>query len=175
MKDKDMYLIAIVIVIGIMQLILGLILLKIEKDKRKSAVALVKGKVVDYYFKEDIIAPVVMYEVMGKRYLQKRKFRAIVSIKNFLTIKDLEIESHVCLDDDDILHVHGGAVNNYKPYLSRMYPMGSKVNVYYDPNKPKNSYVERIPEAIPQWIYLSFINGFLVLLIAFLIFTYKTS
>lgn len=46
-------------------------------------------------------------------------------------------------DEKGWLHVKIGSVVNMQNLAEQLWPVGSKMTVYYNPNNPKMSYVER--------------------------------
>ena len=64
-----------------------------------------------------------------------------------------------------MLHIRGGAVLNLGAMAESLYPMGSSIPVWYDPEKPRRAYVERIPVkgSLVGWLFIWVGLGFAVL------------
>ena len=53
------------------------------------------------------------------------------------------------IDSKDIVHIHRGAYLNMRAEAERLYALGTTLPVWYNPEKPKQAYVERIPTKAP--------------------------
>ena len=133
-----------------------------------------------YALYNGISLPVVEYTVDGNRYkVVGPKFRSAIS--NTISTPLGSIVSDVKMDnfeDGEIPQVlrykiyRNSFISLTKSPLEEYFPVGSKVAVYYDPKKPKYSYVERplIPGRY-AWLAKCFIylNVFIMVALAFFI------
>ena len=104
-----------------------------------------------YALYNGISLPVVEYTVDGNQYkVVGPKFRSAIS--NTISTPLGSIVSDVKMDNiegDDIPQVlrykiyRNSFISLTKSPLMERFPIGEKVTVYYDPKKPKHSYVER--------------------------------
>ena len=104
-----------------------------------------------YALYNGISLPVVEYTVDGNQYkVVGPKFRSAIS--NTISTPFGSIVSHVKMDnfeDGEIPQVlrykiyRNSFISLTKSPLMERFPIGEKVTVYYDPKKPKHSYVER--------------------------------
>ena len=49
------------------------------------------------------------------------------------------------IDENDVVHIRRGAFFSYREFAEARYPIGSTLTVFYNPKKPKQAYVEKIP------------------------------
>lgn len=114
------------------------------------------------YKYDDIRIPSVEYFVDGQRYkVAGPLFKSVVT-KNIRTpfgSPVTEFESNLTTKDDLpdtlVINSRGNAfVTVTKSPLMKLFPVGTKVTVYYNPNKPKESYVIRYfpPHAFFRYI-----------------------
>jgi len=129
---------------------LGIVLLALEKRKRRACIAKTQGRVVRYYFLNDAPSPVVEYEADGKIYRAKRRFRAVVKTQRIMLPSDFGPHSSgLFIDENDVVHIRTGAILNLRELAEKQYPLGSSLEVLYDPKRPKRAYVEKIPLKLP--------------------------
>ena len=93
----------------------------------------------------------ISYEVVGPKF----KGTVIKTISNPFNNAESEIESNLTTRDKlpEILKLNikrNSIASITKSPLFDLYPIGSEVEVYYNPNKPKMSYVQRFVK--PIWI-----------------------
>lgn len=148
---------------GIVFLILGFILNHRYNNFQEICTQIVKGKVIMYPKLEYVIDtyldnrleyfPTIEYEVNNIKYTQKLKYKTVMTIPSFPSDKDKFI------DEFDIYGTHltvyrtiGFNLNSLKEKL----PVGSEIDVYYNPTNPKMSYVLRYIKDTP-FISLLFI------------------
>lgn len=115
--------------------------------------------------------PVVYYYINDKEYkVVGPKFRSYITITiNTPITSNTNIEYKIDEKQRLIIKKHNNSIVSInKNPLEEIYPIGKEIDVYYDPNNPKLSYVLRyIPIKWP--FYLTFISGVLVLIIDLLI------
>lgn len=106
----------------------------------------------------------VSYEVVGPKF----KGSIIKTISNPFNNVKSEIESNLTTRDNlpEVLKLNikeNAIISITKSPLFDLYPIGSEVEVYYNPNKPKMAYVQRFVK--PIWI----LNACLFIGILFLV------
>ena len=104
----------------------------------------VKGR--SNFISNDIFVPLVEYEVNGQTYkVAGPRFAGIVS--KSIDIAGMEIakeKSNIPLTGELPLVVHtSGGISAAQAAMDERYPTGKQVTVYYDPDCPKNAFVER--------------------------------
>lgn len=130
--DKTIIMIvAISFFIGLTNLVLYLFYRR-EKDIQKKCTAKISGIVVDYDNRNEIVIPlpVVEYLVNGNKYRKKFEYAYYVETSAKKEQKDV-------FDRKYILSA-GKNLN-----LREIFPKGSSMMVYYNPEKPEKSFVER--------------------------------
>lgn len=129
--------------IGIILALSGVIINIVAKRKIKVCTKKVEGIVTRHRFSgEGNMYPIVEYFVDGTCYKARKKFRGVkmVQISGFPAIS---VQPTAYEDEKGWLHVKKGAVVNMRNLAEQLWPTGSKMAVYYNPNNPKKSYVER--------------------------------
>ena len=81
------------------------------------------------------------YTVDGKSYRVVKDFRGIK--QKSVTGLPNRIPTSASEDEKGWLNISHGSVVNYDAVGKGLWPIGSETTVYYDPEKPKRSYVER--------------------------------
>ncbi len=144
---------------GALFLLLAIILYIKDKQKRNRCTQMTRGRVTHYSFLNDFPAPVLEYFVNGERYTKKKRFRGIitVSVPGFLPFGNKK--PRVYIDEKDVVHIRRGAYLNLKEEAERLYPLGQELPVFYNPEKPKQAYVEKIPLKRPVEILVFFLIG----------------
>ena len=128
---------ALVAGIGLVLFIAG-ILIKVFTDRKNSrCTSVTVGKVSRHSFMGDgRIAPVVEYEAGGEKYTCKKRFTGIKKVHS--TRLD---EPDAWEDEEGYLHVRTGIIANMRQLTQTLWPVGTEMEVHYDPNDPGNSYV----------------------------------
>lgn len=154
--------------IGLLLVLSGILILRSEKRKRKNCTAVTEGNVIKYIFISNVPSPIVEYQVGGVRYQKRRKYRAVVSFERTRQgmLRDFDtLNNHIYIDENDVAHIRRGVTINQREIAEQMYPMNSKLKVLYNPQNPKQAYVEKIPPKIPPtgWAFLWTGTGIAVL------------
>lgn len=145
----------------------------ISKEKRCSEKTV--GKVIRYsiIYYNDVRLPVVEYFVGEHKYtVVGPKFKGIIKkfVHNPFNGKKREMSNNLTTRENlpDVLRVscYNNSVYNYEVSpLVPLYPIGSEVVVYYNPNKPKDAFVQRyvsLPWGLTFAMPLLFGVGFLI-------------
>ena len=140
--------------------------------QEKRCTSKVKGIVKRYTLAkmaEGIHLPIVYYTVNNKEYKvvgpEYNSFKEIIksSSTNKNNISITENNQNLIINK-----ISNSFVNISYNYMQKMYPINSEIDVYYDPNNPKLSYVLRYCNR--KWaFYLTFFASLLVLLIDLII------
>lgn len=131
---------------GLFFIIAGFLILIFEKSKKNNCTAMTEGVVVQHSFSNNTPAPIVEYNVAGINYRKKRYFRGVITTTRQLSMKDLNPQNNsIYIDEKDVVHIHRGVIMNLRKEAERMYPIGSTLTVFYNPKKPRQAYVEKIP------------------------------
>lgn len=128
--------------IGGVLILAGTAIHLVKKGKNKSCTQQTKGCVVRYGFPGDgRMYPIVEYAVDGICYRARKEFRGIITKKQ--SGFPVGVQAKVYEDEKGWLHIQRGAIADLRLLAETLWPMGSQMTVYYDPNDPKRSYVDR--------------------------------
>ncbi len=167
------------IIFGILLLIGGTVLLFLAFKlfykyliQEKRCTAKTKGIVKKYAIsgtETGVHLPIVYYSVNNQEYKVKGpEFKAYIDKK--ITTPFTENNTSYKITDDQKLIVNqkiNSFVGVYKNPLQELYPIDSEIDVYYDPNNPKLSYVLRYCNR-KYTFWLTFLSGIGALLFDFL-------
>lgn len=108
----------------------------IDKCKNK-----VKGKVVKFtlWSNNGVSFPIVEYFVDGIKYTQRLKYGWIITKSSSFKKPEMKIVNNVT---DKNLKLEKNSHFSINP-LKKQFPIGTELDVYYDPGKPKRSFVMR--------------------------------
>lgn len=128
--------------LGVILVLSGAMINFIVKRQSSLCTKQTDGIVKQYKFPgEARIYPVVEYSVNGKNYRAKKKFRGIKT--EIVSGLPIPIQPEAYEDEKGWLHVKIGPIANVRQLAERLWPIGSRMIVYYDPQNPKNCYVDR--------------------------------
>lgn len=103
-------------------------------------------------------------------------FASFIGKKIFCGIKTTQIsgvpvpvKSEVYEDEKGWLHVKTGSIANLRQLAEQLWPINSKMTVYYNPNNPKKCYVDRpISKSFTSMMFI--IMGIVTILLSVLVF-----
>ena len=126
--------------------LIGLFFIKKEKDRKNNCTGVVKGKVKRYTFwsNEGIFFPIAEYEVNNTKYTQRLRYTSIVFKSKPLNAIQAEVVTDV---SDTVLRVYRNTLISFNP-MKESFPIGSEIDVYFNPKNPKKSYVLRYAKNI---------------------------
>ena len=102
------------------------------------------GTIIGYVYHKQTDLPNIAYFVNGKEYHKNLEYRSIISIKT--TSRD-----KVGITGDPLTK----SITVYNRDVSEKLPIGMSLTVFYDPDKPKDSYVSRYIDKSGYWLTLS--------------------
>lgn len=154
--------------IGLILIISGIIMSMISKKHNKQCTKSVEGKVFSYSFPGDSrMYPIVEYTIDGITYKTKKKHKGIKSIK--ASGIPLLIKSDAYEDEKGYLHIKSGAISNVRQMAEKLWPINSKMIVYYNPDNPKICYVDRpIHNSFASMMFI--ITGSVVTVMSIIVF-----
>lgn len=154
--------------LGIILVLPGVILNITVKRQSQLCTEQTDGIVKGYGFPGDgKMYPIVEYFVNGSCYKTKKKFCGIKTTKIFGL--HISVKSEAYEDEKGWLHVKTGAIANLRELAEQLWPIGSKMTVYYNPNHPKKCYVERpILKSFACEMFI--IMGMVMILLSVLVF-----
>ena len=123
--------------LGAILFITGILIKTLTDRKNSRCTSKTVGKVIRHSFMGDgRIAPVVEYEAGGTKYTCKKRFAGIKKVHS--TRLD---EPKAWEDEKGYLHVRKGIMSNMRQLAQALWPVGSEMEVYYDPDDPGTSCV----------------------------------
>ena len=123
--------------LGAILFITGILIKVLTERKNSRCTSKTVGKVIRHSFMGDgRITPVVEYEVGGARYTCRKRFNGIIKVHS--TRLD---EPDAWEDEKGYLHVRTGILSNMRQLAQTLWPVGSEMEVYYDPDDSGTSYV----------------------------------
>lgn len=128
--------------VGAVLALSGVIVAMIAKKRTRSCTRKVEGTVKNHGFPGGgRMYPIVEYHVNGIRYRAKKKFNGVRTrrISGF----PIPMKEGAHEDEKGWLHVTLGPIVNLRQLAEELWPIGSRMMVYYDPDDPKCSYVDR--------------------------------
>ncbi len=171
MTDSQVILLEIFLVggVGLLLVVAGVFIRIFEKKKSRKCSASVVGHVIDYkYHGNGGVFPVVSYEVDGNSYTVIRKFRGVIT-KTKITPTKFHQNSGAYISCKDYLVVPMSAITNFRKMAEELWPIGSDMVVYYNPDSPKCAYAEKLPSAM-SFVSIMFIGmGIFTILLSFFI------
>ena len=115
-------------------------------DLRAGAALVIAGLAAegDVYKRQGRMRPVTEYQVGGRSYKAARHFRGyVVKSRNFG--KNIYRGKGAYVSEKDYVHVTLGRITNLRAMAEELWPLGSEMTVYYNPDNPKQAFVERLP------------------------------
>ena len=121
---------------GIILALAGVIINIIAERQNKLCTQHTEGIVIQYGFPGDgRMYPIVEYFVDGVCYKAKKKFRGVKRIR--ISGFPIKVQSKAYEDEKGWLHIKIGPIANLHQIAEQLWPIGSKMTVFYNPNDPK--------------------------------------
>lgn len=131
-----------------------------ELNRKKRSTESIKGSVVGYRYYTDAIAPIVEYVVNEKAFRRSLEYEWVTTV-SFPWKSSKATSSPDLLAKRLVLYT-----NSSVPYTAKdFFPLGSTLTVWYNPDNPKESYVERFCGAVKVY---KFTYWLLVLTLVFI-------
>lgn len=155
--------------LGVILALSGVIINIVAKRQSKLCTKLTEGIVIQYGFPgEGRMYPIVEYFVDGTCYETRKKFRG-VKTKKISGLLPIQVQSKAYEDEQGWLHVKIGPIANLRQLAEQLWPIDSKMTVYYNPNNPKNCYVDRpISESVTSMVFV--LMGMVTIILSVLVF-----
>ncbi|MCB6891363.1 DUF3592 domain-containing protein [[Clostridium] scindens] len=135
--------------LGALLLVIGIGIAAAQKNKIRHCTKMTAGRVIRHrYHGDGRVNPMIEYEVEGQMYTVARKFRGIIT-KTRISPGKLYEDSGAYVTEKDYLYIPRSAVTNIRQMAQDLWPIGSSINVYYNPLRPKEAYAEKIPAQPP--------------------------
>ena len=150
----ELNLLGLLIMVGIggILLIVGIMISVHAINKTKRCCKKTQGTIIKHSYLNTAFTPIVEYNIDGKSYKTKRKFEAVIKTKTFWRLYS---DEDAYVSDRNFLHIKAGAITNLSGMAQRLYPLNSILTVYYNPQKPKEAFVE-IPPRTFSFVSIAF-------------------
>lgn len=154
--------------VGVLFIFSGVMITIVTKKQMKQCTKKIEGAVVQYQFPGGgSMNPIVEYVVDGNRYTAKKKFRGILTKR--ISGLSVHVASGVYEDEKGWLRIKTGAIANLHELAEQLWPIGSKMTVYYNPDHPKRCYVDR-PVLGSTIAAVFIVTGLIILILSVLLF-----
>ena len=152
------------ILLGLILLILSLIFKKKDKNMVEQCTLTAKGKVIKYtlWNNNGVHFPIIEYIVNDTKYNQRLKYGWVVNKSSSFNRIKTEVENDVKEENliiNSNVHISTNALKEH-------FPVGTELDVFYNPQNPDKSYVMRFVKN-PAVKVLFFI-GLLFIVLAFI-------
>lgn len=128
--------------IGLALFAAGIVMIYVSRRRTALCIQQTEGIVVAYRFPRDGgMYPIIEYCVDGMHYRTRKRFRGFI-VKQ-INMPFIHVEPETYEDEKGYLRITLGPVANLRAMAEQMWPMGTRMTVYYDPDSPKRSYVDR--------------------------------
>ena len=151
-------------VMGLILLILSLIFKSKDKEMIKQCTLTTKGKVIKYtlWNNNGIHFPIVEYIVNETKYNQRLKYGLIINKSSSFNRIKTEVENDV---KEQNLVINSNTYI-YTNALKEHFPIGTELDVFYNPQNPNKSYVMRFVEN--PAVKVLFFVGLLFIILSFI-------
>lgn len=141
----------IVMAVGAAVMLLSVPFFMRKKNLIKNCTAETTGNVIGYVYRGSSgahsVAPKVEFVVDGEKYKAFRHYKAVASVhKKTVDPNDfMGADNSFWISENDVFHVKTkGGFANYKALGEATWPIGTTLPVVYNPNKPKQAFVEKV-------------------------------
>ena len=151
-------------VMGLILLILSLIFRSKDKEMIKQCTLTTKGKVIKYtlWNNNGIHFPIVEYLVNETKYNQRLKYGLIINKSSSFNRIKTEVENDI---KEQNLVINSNTYI-YTNALKEHFPIGTELDVFYNPQNPNKSYVMRFVEN--PAVKVLFFVGLLFIILSFI-------
>lgn len=150
--------------VGLIFILLAIIFKLKDKSIVKKCNQVVKGSVIKYtlYENNGVHFPVIEYSVNDEKYTQVLKYGWIISKETSFNDVKTKVESDAYGENLKIIKNSHLSTN----VLKEKFPIGETLDVFYNPQKPKQSYVLRFVKSPMTKIFL--LTGVLFIILSFI-------
>ena len=154
--------------LGAIFVFVGIIMVVVIRRNNKICTRQTNGVVTGHRFPgQGKMYPIIEYIVDGNNYQTKKQFRGVKVIR--ISGFPIHVQSKAYEDDKGWLHIKTGAIANLRELAEQLWPIGSKMSVYYNPNNPKRCYVDR-PVLGSTIAAVFIVTGLIILILSVLLF-----
>ncbi len=133
--------------VGILIILVSVLFFTHSVRLKKKCSAQTMGTVIDYrcsrHTAESSIAPIAEFQVDGQTYTAYRHYKGVVSSKKITSAG--EGDAGFYISDSDWFHKYSSGSFAYFSIMAKeKWPIGMEIPVVYNPEKPKQAYVEKV-------------------------------
>lgn len=143
--------------VGMLLLILALVIFIRDKSMLQKCVQATMERVIRYTFwnNNGVHFPVVEYVVGHVTYTQTLKYRWVIRVSSSFHKMKTEVKNDVYRNN---LVIHNNS-HFYTNPLEKYFPIGTELKVFYNPDKPKKSYVMRFVKSpsVKNFFFVGFL------------------
>lgn len=136
---------------AIILLLIGIIIALCNSKKKAHCTCQTVGKVYGYRYAggngDCSVAPRAEFYVGGQKYKAYRHYKGVVASTKITPDPDslLGNQDSFWISEKDWFHINKkGLCTNYKKMAQEVWPVGSNVTILYNPDKPRQAYVDKI-------------------------------
>ncbi len=127
---------------GILLIVLGILSLLLTKKRNASCTVKTEGTVIRHKFSgKGRMSPVVSFQADGREIQTVKKYNSIRSAR--ISGIPIPTRSDAWEDGKGNLYVKTGPIANMRQLAENLWPIGSQMTVYYNPENVKINYVDR--------------------------------
>ena len=154
--------------LGVILVLLGVTFNIIVKRQNQLCTKQTDGIVKQYGFPGNgRVYPIVEYFVNETCYKTKKIFCGIKTTQ--ISGAPVQVPPAVYVDEKGWPHANTGYIANMHQHAEQLWPINSKMTVYYNPNNPKKCYVDRpISKSFTSMMFI--IMGIVTILLSVLVF-----
>lgn len=141
--------------LGLAWIVAGLLVAWLTKRRNSRCTATVTGRVTRHVFRGDgIMFPIVEFPVNGQLFEARKYFTMVKTLKK-AGFRRNDAANTASEEPDGSLYIKRGRVVDYRVLAEKLWPIGSAMQVYFDPQNPKTNYVERpIDNRFMTWAFV---------------------
>jgi len=149
------------ILLGLVMVFLSLLLNIHSNNKVKKCINVIKGEVIKYtlWNNNGVYFPIIQYIVNGVKYTQRLKYGWIVTKSSSFNKIKPEVKNDV--NSENLVLSKNSHISTNA--LEKSFPIGTQLDVYYNPKNPKESYVMRFVKS-PCIIVFLIVGIFFIIL-----------
>ena len=153
--------------IGMVLFTSGILISAADKKKINRCSQNTLGTIVKYSYLGRAFAPIAEYCIDGESYEVRRRFRGVIETNKPLSLYN---NKGAYVSDKDFLHIQRAAITNFESMANTLYPLGSKLTVYYNPQKPKEAFLEKLPSKSSVCAFVFIGTGIFYILLGVLMY-----
>lgn len=133
----------VMLALGLVMIAVGRWIPKRTERRNESCTDQTVGVVVRHVFRgEGRMFPVVQFSVGGKHYEARKRFEYVKRVR-FSRLRGVARHPNAYETPDGKLYLRIGTIIRYRKVAEELWPIGSEMTVYFNPENPSINYVDR--------------------------------